>query len=226
MNWSYLGGTLLFAIIGYLFGSISNAIIISKFFKNEDVRNKESGNAGATNVLRNYGKKLGALVFTLDILKTIIPVFIAWSFREYSQISWMNGIMIQAIGLATVIGHIWPIYFQFKGGKGAASMLGFIIAMQWMIALIGVIVFLGIVFSTKKVSLGSIIAPGILLIFQIIFSFIPHLSDQWSIPMMNYYDWWINTIFFALIYIIVTIRHIPNIKKLLKGEERTINFKN
>lgn len=225
MKWDYVGGTILFALIGYLIGSISNAVIVSKFFRNEDIRNKTSGNAGATNILRNYGKKLGIFVFFLDVMKSFLAVLIAWCFREYSGISWLSGIMIQVVGLAAIFGHIWPLYFKFKGGKGAASTVGFILAMQYPLAFIGAIIFFSIIFTTKKVSIGSMLSPLIILILQIILVFIPYMSNVWSVPFMNYYDWWVNSIFLGIISIVVILKHIPNIKRLINGEERSLGEK-
>lgn len=222
MKWEYVGATLIFALIGYLIGSISNAIIVSKFIHKEDVRTKGSGNAGATNMMRNYGKKWALAVFLLDILKVVIPILIAWSFKKYSGIEWLSGALIQAAGLAAIIGHIWPIYFKFKGGKGAASSVGFILSMQWMLVIIGIISFIIIVWKTRKVSVGSMLGIFIIIIFQISFAFIPHLSDEWSIPLMNSVPWWVNTIFLLIVWGLVVYKHIPNIKRLIKGEERTI----
>lgn len=222
MKWEYVIATLIFALIGYLIGSISTAIIVSKLFKKEDVRNKGSGNAGATNTLRNYGKKLALLVFFLDMVKVVLAVLIAWSVKKYSGIEWLSGTLIQAAGLAAIFGHVWPLYFGLKGGKGAACTAGFILTMQWILVIFGIIIFFTVVFKTKKVSLGSIIGVFIILLLQIFFSFVPHMDDNWSMPLMNDVPWWINTIFSFIILILILLKHIPNIKRMIKGNERMV----
>lgn len=222
MEWQYIWATLIFALIGYLIGSISNAVIVSKVFAKEDVRTKGSGNAGATNTLRNYGWKLGMVVFWLDAFKVIISVLMAWSIKKYSGAEWVNGISLQMVGLAVIVGHIWPIYFGFKGGKGAACTFGFVVLMSWPVAIIGFIAFATTIKLSKKVSLGSLMAATIVIPFQILFALIPVMSDSWSFPVMNEDPWWVNTIFLLAIDLIVIIKHIPNIKRLIKGNERTI----
>lgn len=94
----------------------------------EDIRTKGSGNAGATNITRNYGKKVGLIVFVLDILKPVISVFIPWVIME--NVALFAKMSLQFIGLFALIGHIYPIFFKFKGGKGAATFVGYIIATQ------------------------------------------------------------------------------------------------
>ena len=222
MEWQYVGATLIFAFIGYLIGSVSNAVIVSKFIKKEDVRKKGSGNAGATNTLRHYGKGLAAIVFFLDIMKVVVAILIAWSVKKYSNVEWLSGILIQSAGLAAIIGHIWPLYFKFKGGKGAASTVGFILSMQWILVIVGIILFITIVIKTKKVSLGSMLGIFVIVLFQIAFSFIPGMTDSWSIPIMNDVPWWVNTIFMTVIWLLVMFSHRDNIKRLIKGKERTL----
>lgn len=214
--------TLIFMVMGYLMGSISTAILVSKIFKNEDIRSKGSGNAGATNTLRNYGKKLGIVVFAMDALKVIVSIIIAWSVKKFSGQEWLSGIVLQAVGLSVILGHIWPIFFKFKGGKGAACTFGFVLIMNWPIALIGTIAFITTVMWTKKVSLGSLIAAITVAPIQIAFAFIPYMNDEWANPIMRDGAWWINTITLLLIDFIIIIKHIPNIKRLIAGTESQI----
>ena len=225
MKWEYVGSTFIFAAIGYLIGSISMSIIVSKIIKKEDIRTIGSGNAGATNTLRSYGPGLGFLVFIFDILKVFIIVVISWVIKIYSNIEWLSGMVIQMVGLAAVIGHIWPIYFKFKGGKGAACTVGFLLSMQWILVIIGIILFLIIVIKTKKASIGSMSVIFLIILLQIGFSFIPVLNDSWSLPFMNVLPWWVNTIFLTIIWILVMIKHIPNIKRLISGQENSTGSK-
>lgn len=96
----------------------------------EDIRTKGSGNAGATNITRNYGKKVGLIVFVLDILKPVVSVFIPWVIMKNTNAALFADMSLQFIGLFALIGHIYPIFFKFKGGKGAATFVGYIIATQ------------------------------------------------------------------------------------------------
>lgn len=224
MKWEYFGATMIFVVVGYLIGSISWSIIITKFKYHDDIRTKGSGNAGATNTLRNFGIKVGLIVFILDILKPIIAALIAYEVKIHST-NFLSGILVQAAAFGAIIGHIFPIFFKFKGGKGAASFLGLFILMNWLIAIIGFFVFMIIVFKTKMVSAGSILAPFILIFFQIAFIYIPHLNDYWTNPLTRDPYLWINTIFLSITWIIVTIMHRENIKRILQGNERKLNFK-
>ena len=225
MYWEYIGATVIFIILGYLIGSISNAILISKIWKKEDIRDKDSGNAGATNVLRNYGVKFAMIVFALDISKVVLSVMIAWSIKKYSNIEFFEGGLIQAAGLAAIIGHILPIYFKFKGGKGAASFVGFTLVMGWPLFFVGLVAVITIIMIWKKVSLVSIIAPGFVFVFQIVFAFTPSMNDAWANPLMGDSAWWINSLFIGGAWLLVIFTHRENIKRIIKGTERSLNFK-
>jgi len=220
MNIINIGVDFLFLVIGYFIGSIAFSLILTR--KKGDLRTKGSGNAGATNTARVYGKKMGLMVFTLDLIKPIVATLIAYYITK-SGWDKANGAIIQFAALGAVIGHIYPVFFKFKGGKGAACMLGFIVAMNWILALVGFIIFLGIVISSRYVSLGSILTPLILLFLQIALLFIPSLNESWSTPLMNENaingHYWLNTIFFATIWMIVTLKHVPNIKRLINKNE-------
>lgn len=208
-------------LVAYAIGSISNAILISKCFKKEDIRTKGSGNAGATNTLRNYGVKAGLIVFVLDILKPIAAILIAWGINKYIP----EEAFLPAVGLAAIVGHVYPLYFDFKGGKGAASMLGFIIATQWILAIIGFVVFSLIVLKTKKVSLGSIFTPLILLIIFISLGATNTLQTHTWMPLMQSFKWWGIAIVFGIIWLLVVFKHKANIKRLLNGTERSLGEK-
>ena len=225
MKWEFFGATIIFVLMGYLIGSVSWSIIITKFKYNDDIRNKGSGNAGATNILRNFGTKLGLIVFILDVAKPIVATLIAYEVKINSH-NFLSGILIQAVAFSTVIGHIFPVFFKFKGGKGAASLVGLFILFNWLIAIIGLVIFMLIVYKTKIVSIGSIFTPLILIIIQIAFIFMPSMNNYWSNPIAKDPYLWVNTIFLSITWIIITIMHKGNIQRIYKGQERTMNFKN
>lgn len=219
MNWETLGLTFAFMVIGYLIGSINNAVLLTKLAGLEDPRKKGSGNAGATNTTRNYGIKIGATVFLLDILKPIIAMIIPFFALAHNQV------LVPVVGLATIIGHIWPVFFGFRGGKGAASMLGFMIFVSWMLALIGAVLFIILVWRTRKVSLGSIVVPFVIIIIYVVFAYAVNLRDAWIEPATRFWDWWIVFIAFFLIWALVVIKHKDNIQRLIKGTERSFSLK-
>ena len=158
---------LLMAVMGYLFGSLNFAVIIGKLFYKTDVRQHGSGNAGATNVQRTLGSKAAAFVALGDFLKGIAAYFIAYL---------VGGIFEQPVlfacicGFAAVIGHNYPLYFHFKGGKGILTSLGLSFAIDWRAALITLAVSILIIALTRYVSLGSILGcianVGLILLFD------------------------------------------------------------
>lgn len=226
MTWQYIVATLILSVVAYLIGSISWAIIVSKLLKKEDIRTKGSGNAGATNVMRNYGKKVALAVFILDVSKPVIGVLIANMIMKYSHTELFSDMSMQFIGLMAVIGHIYPIFFKFKGGKGAATFVGYIIAMQWILFFVGFITFWTITLKWRKVSLGSVIAPGIVAaVHALINPWTDLNSTEWSNPLMNNSPWWVSTIFLVVAWAIIVFKHKDNIKRLLNGTERTIDEK-
>lgn len=196
---------LLMAVMGYLFGSLNFAVIIGKLFYKTDVRQHGSGNAGATNVQRTLGSKAAAFVALGDFLKGIAAYFIAYL---------VGGIFEQPVlfacicGFAAVIGHNYPLYFHFKGGKGILTSLGLSFAIDWRAALITLAVSILIIALTRYVSLGSILGcvanVGLILLFD---------ADPLKI--------W----FIALLAVLAVIRHHANIKRLIKGEEAKLGAK-
>lgn len=193
-------------IISYLLGSIPNALIISKLFKGIDIREYGSKNMGATNVLRVLGIKYGLLVFLLDALKASI-IIILFKVGIFS-VDKYNHLPILSYGFMSVIGHLFPIFARFKGGKGVACSAGIICSYAPIIAIPTLLVFLIVALTTKYVSLGSILA----VITAFIGTFIV------PILMNESFDWILIITVFAIM-IIFLISHRANIKRLLKGEE-------
>ena len=145
---------IIMALIAYAIGSVNFSIILSKKMAGFDVREKGSGNAGSTNMLRSVGKKAAALTLICDILKGVVSISIAMILGNI--IEGMNReLLVQIAGIAVVIGHTFPIFFQFKGGKGVATSLGVLLMSNWQIGLICLVFALVLMILTRMVSLGS-----------------------------------------------------------------------
>ena len=205
------------ALLAYLIGSINFSIIISKKMAGFDVREEGSGNAGTTNVLRTVGKKAAALTLICDILKGLVPVLlaiiignIANNFGAEIRVEYLA----QIAGVATIIGHTFPLFFKFKGGKGVASSLGLILIINWQIGLICLVFALLVMAVTRMVSLGSITAA---ILFAILTLF--GISSQFYIVKGNY------IIFGIVLAAIVIFNHRSNIKRIISGTENKLSFK-
>ena len=200
------------AVIAYAIGSINFSVIISKKMAGFDIREKGSGNAGSTNVLRNVGKKAAVLTLVCDILKGMIVVLIAillgWIVKELDQ-----AMLIQIAAIAVVIGHTFPIFFGFKGGKGIASSLGILLLINWQIGLICLVFALVIMALTRMVSAGSVLAA---ILFPVLTLFI---GQEHYIVSGNYF------IFSVIMALIVAFNHRTNISRILSGTENKLSFK-
>ena len=205
-------GYIIIAILAYIIGSINFSIIISKKMAGFDVREKGSGNAGTTNVLRAVGKKAAAITLSCDILKGVVSIIIAIIIGKFFE-SANKAILVQIAALAVVIGHTFPVFFGFKGGKGVATSLGILLLTNWKIGLICLCFALVLILITRMVSLGSISAA---VLFAILTVFI---TDSYIVP----YD--ISFIFFAIVLAcIVLYNHRENIKRIMNGSENKISF--
>lgn len=194
-------------IFAYLAGSIPTAVWYGKIFHGVDVRQHGSGNAGATNSLRTLGKKAGIIVLIVDFLKGFLAVKAASLFSTET-----DSILPLIMGLAVIAGHIFPIFAQFRGGKGVATAMGVLAATFPWAALGCVIVFMIIVFATKYVSLGSILG-ALAFPIQLTFNLWNDNADKYAIG----FAW--------LIFIILAVMHRQNIQRLLKGTESKFGVK-
>jgi len=194
---------LLILIVGYFLGSINSALVVGKFY-NIDIRQHGSRNAGTTNVLRTLGKKAAVLVIIGDLLKGILACTVARLLVGASAAS----SAIAIAGLATVMGHNWPVYFHFKGGKGVLTTFAIAMMMDWKVSIFLFILFIIIVLMFKYVSLGSIICS---LLFPIIF--ILGSKDGVSITCS------------ILLALLVLIRHIGNLRRIIDGTEHKLGYK-
>ena len=200
------------AIIAYLIGSINFSILISKKKAGYDIRQKGSGNAGTTNMLRSVGKKAAAITLICDILKGVIAILIAIGFGKIFKD--VNGaLLVQVAGVAVILGHTFPIFFKFKGGKGVATSLGVLIMSNWQIGLICLVFALILIILTQMVSVGSIAAA---ILYPVLTLFIP---QNYIVPG-NY------LIYSIVLAVIIIFNHRENVKRLLNGTENRISFKN
>lgn len=200
------------AIIAYFLGSISFSVIFSKKMAGFDVRQKGSGNAGTTNVLRSVGKKAAAITLICDILKGVVAILIAYLVGKIVK-DLNNSLLVQIAGIAVIIGHTFPIFFGFKGGKGIATSLGVLLVTNWNIGLICLIFALVLMILTRIVSLGSIAAA---ILFPVLVMFMP--SNAYIVEG--------NYIVYAIILaVLVVFNHRANVKRLLNGTENKLDFK-
>lgn len=205
-------------MFAYFVGSINFSIILTKFSKDkEDIKTKGSGNAGATNAVRAYGWSFGLLVFFLDTSKAYWFAFILGFLQKNNPA--FSTTLPQLITLFVIVGHIFPIFFDFKGGKGAATNLGMISSISILLALIGAIIFILMVGITRYVSLGSVVIPYGLAAM----SFIP-IFNGWYDSMISAGPFWLTPVCLFIASLIVSISHRQNIINLIQRKERKISF--
>jgi glycerol-3-phosphate acyltransferase PlsY len=197
----------LLIVLAYLIGSIPTAIWISKYFFDIDIREYGSGNAGATNTFRVLGSKWGSFVMIVDVLKGVIAtslwILIPFYLNdEFDRTNFMVG-----LGLAAVLGHIFPVWADFRGGKGVATLFGMILAIQPIVALYCVGVFILVLYLTRFVSLSSILAS---VAFAVLILFIFNEKEP------------IYRGFAIAVALLVVLTHQKNISRLLRGSESKV----
>ena len=202
---------ILMAIIAYAIGSINFSVIFSRKFAGFDVREKGSGNAGSTNMLRSVGKKAALITLICDILKGIVAIGIALIIGKMVA-DVQASLLVQIAGIAVVIGHTFPIFFEFRGGKGVATSLGVLLMTNWQIGLICLVFALVLMALTRVVSMGSIAAA---ILYPVLTLFI----TSHYIVEGNYF------IYSVILAIIVAFNHRANIKRILNGTENKLSFK-
>ena len=189
-------------VVGYLLGSVNSSLVIGTFY-GVDVRKHGSGNAGATNTLRTLGKKAAALATLGDLLKGFIACLIG-----YYMVGGELGVM--AAGIAAIIGHNWPVYFKFKGGKGVLTSLAVVLSMDWRVALLVLGFFIIVTAATRYVSLGSILGAMIFPFASLLPIF--HKSA-------------VFVAFAAVLSLMVIVRHRSNIVRILNRTESKLGDK-
>lgn len=207
---------IIIAIIAYLIGSINFSILISKKKAGYDIRQKGSGNAGTTNMLRNLGKKYAAITLICDVLKGVVAIVIA-IFVGNILGDTNKALLVQIAGVAVVIGHTFPIFFGFKGGKGVATSLGILLMTNWQLGLICLVFALVLMALTRVVSMGSIAAA---ILYPILTLFVGggHYIVESSGLGNGYF------IYSVILAVIVIFNHRENIKRILSGTENKISF--
>ena len=185
------------SIYSYLLGSIPFGLILSKIFLKKDIRQSGSGNIGATNVLRSGGKVLGFLTLIMDGLKSYLAVMI--TIRFFSDYFFLSAILV-------FLGHLFPIWLKFKGGKGVATYLGILFGLNFFYAVVFILSWLTIIFITKFVSLGSLVSSLIVL------------------SMNVYFEGLNDSIMLFLFLVLIIYSHRTNIGRLKSGTENKINL--
>lgn len=186
-------------VAAYLLGSVSFAVLLVRVTTGRDIRAEGSGNAGATNVLRSHGKKLALLVALLDVAKGVVAVLLIRLVTADPRWS-------AAAGFAAILGHVFPVFYGFRGGKGVATAVGAFLALAPLALLVCLAVFLAVVAATRYVSLGSVVALALL----------PPVSGLlFRAP---------RAIVTAagLTALLIVVKHLPNLKRLARGEERKL----
>ena len=201
------------AIVAYLLGSISFSVIVSKKLAGFDVREKGSGNAGATNVLRSVGTKGAILTLLGDALKGVVAILFAILVGAIAKNS-DKALLVQIAGILVVIGHTFPIFFEFKGGKGVATALGVLLMTNWKIGLICLVFALVIMALTRIVSAGSVVAA---VLFPVLVLF---MHTNYTISEGSSYF-----VYSIILAVIVLFNHRSNIKRILSGTENKLSFK-
>lgn len=204
------------AIIAYLIGSVNFSIIISKKMAGFDVREKGSGNAGTTNMLRSVGKKAALITLICDILKGVVSIGLAIIIGNIVK-NLDKELLVQIAGIAVVLGHTFPIFFGFKGGKGVATSLGVLLMSNWQIGLICLVFAIVLMALTRMVSLGSCTAA---ILFPVLTLFI----NQNYTVLSEGKNGNVYFIYSVILAIIVLYNHRENIKRILSGTENKLSF--
>ena len=201
------------AILAYCIGSVNFSVIFSKKFAGFDVREKGSGNAGATNMLRSVGKKAAALTLLGDALKGVVAILFAVIVGLIAKNS-DKALLVQIAGIAVVVGHTFPIFFGFKGGKGVATSLGVLLMTNWKIGLICLVFALVLMALTRMVSMGSV---GAAILFPVLVMFI---NTNFIVSEGSGYF-----VYSLILACLVAFNHRSNIQRILNGTENKLSFK-
>lgn len=200
----------LLIILAYLIGSIPTAVWIGKFFYNIDVREFGSGNAGATNTFRVLGQKAGIPVLVIDILKGSLAVSAAFlSTYDFVSDEFINLQLV--LGIAALVGHIFPVFAGFRGGKGVATILGIVICILPLSCCLSLLVFIIVLFASRMVSLSSMLAG---ISFPFFLHFVFHNTNS------------ILTIFSVVVALLLIVTHRKNILRIINKQESKIKFVN
>ncbi|NCA97035.1 MAG: glycerol-3-phosphate 1-O-acyltransferase [Bacteroidia bacterium] len=221
-------------LIGYLIGSFPTAIVIGKVFFKQDPREYGSKNAGGTNAGRLWGKKAGLAVMIVDILKAVIAIWTVYLLINLTGLKnvvilWENGMVYYYLAsLGSAIGHCWPIYANFRGGKAVSALAGMVIATSWFLSIFG-LVFFAVLKNKKFVSLSSLVGSATVTLAAwtmfIIDSFVPGAFNfgMWGNGSL-FVVCWEYAVIISIITIILILRHHENIKRLANKEENKVKW--
>ena len=199
---------LLFIIISYLIGSFPSGLVIGKTFFKTDIREHGSGSLGGTNALRVLGKKGGLTVYVLDILKGGVAVFIAMQFVDVHHIHPL------IVAIFSLVGHIYPVFAGFRGGKAVATSAGVILFYAPLLFLLLAVVFFGSLALLKMISLSSVLSSIVTALIA------------WTNPLNNHHFYGlVPRIIFTLFMVLIVVKHIPNYKRIIAGTEPKIGQK-
>ena len=202
-------------VVPYFLGSLNFGVILSRGLYKEDVRTKGSGNAGSTNMLRSYGKAAGAMTLLGDALKTVVACLFG-----YLIFGW-NGMYLA--GMFCILGHMFPAYYKFKGGKGVVCLAIMVVMTDWRVFLILISLFIILVIGTKFVSLGSVICAMLYpLVLNRLNGYLPlatMMVDGQQVPLRS------GELVAIAVACLVVFMHRENIKRLYRGEESKLSFK-
>ena len=193
--------SLLLVLVGYVLGSVSFAVLLVRWKTGRDIRTEGSGNAGATNVLRAHGRTLGLMVAFFDVAKGAAAVLLVRAFTSDPRAA-------AGAALAAILGHVFPIFYGFRGGKGVATAVGAFLVLAPLPALVCVGVFVAVVALSRYVSLGSIVAMAIL----------PAVAGLFHSPFPVIAA-------AAAAAVVIVLKHLENLKRLVRGDERKIGAK-
>jgi glycerol-3-phosphate acyltransferase PlsY len=196
---------LLAALLAYMIGSLSFAVIVSRLMGLNDPRSYGSGNPGATNVLRSGNKKAAILTLLFDALKGFVPTFLV---AQWGHVLGFGQGTVAMVGLAAFLGHLWPLFFQFKGGKGVATAAGVLLAFNPWLGLATLLTWIIIAFFFRYSSLAALVAAVFAPFYQLLI---------WE-------SGWVS-IAITVMSILLVYRHAPNIQKLMQGKESKLGGK-
>lgn len=201
-------------IISYLIGSVPFGFVIPRLFKGIDIREHGSKNVGATNVMRVLGPKYGIPTFLLDCFKGALPIIIIRYVLGIEQLNLINGYDVVIIyGAAAVLGHVFPLYIGFKGGKAVATGVGAVIALNPIVGLSGIAICIALAYITKYVSIGSVVATFLVGVGMYV----------WAIFVdNNFSEQIINIIIVSVLVVFIIFKHRKNFVRLAKGTENKI----
>ena len=225
MNGQTIWSMLVTVIIGYLLGSVNASIILTKLIKNDDIRRHGSGNAGMTNVMRTLGALPGILTFVFDFLKCAAAIALGLYVVKQGWLGTglpedLTGLAKYAAGFGCLLGHIFPLYFGFKGGKGIVTTTAMVLLLDYRIFLPALLVF-SVVFVWKRtISLSSVTAVSLYPVFTWLVTFFLDYRKA-GLRLSAVLG---QTVFAALIAAIVLFAHRSNIQRLRKGEEKPLSF--